>query len=90
MLKHNITASTPYPEICEMVAKELESACAKFPPFHSAHEGYAVLKEEVDELFDAIRANDFAHAREEAIQVAAMALRFIIDLKGCDKRGLRV
>lgn len=46
-------------------------------PFHSAHEAYAVLLEEVDELWEAIRANDLNNAIEEATQVAAMALRFL-------------
>lgn len=50
--------------------------------FNSQHEGYGVLKEEVDELWDAIKANDHKGARLEAVQVAAMALRFLIDLEG--------
>lgn len=48
--------------------------------FRSAHEGYAILKEEVDELWDAVRADDLDHAAMEAVQVAAMAIRFICDL----------
>ena len=46
----------------------------KFKPFNSSHEGFAVLKEEVDELWDAIKSNDLSAAQKEAIQVAAMAL----------------
>ncbi|MDF2537428.1 MAG: hypothetical protein K0S76_449 [Herbinix sp.] len=34
--------------IC-LVFKELKSANEKFPPFNSDHEGYAVIKEEVEE-----------------------------------------
>ena len=33
-----------------LVEKELQAANAKFPPFHSLHEGYAVLLEEVEEV----------------------------------------
>lgn len=33
-----------------LVQKELDAANKKFPPFHSAHEGYAVLLEETEEL----------------------------------------
>ena len=33
-----------------LVGKELSAANKQFPQFHSAHEGYAVIKEEVDEL----------------------------------------
>jgi len=48
-------------------------------PFHSAHEGFAILDEERDELWDEVKANDQFRAREEAIQVAAMATRFFIE-----------
>ena len=39
-------------EVIELVHKELESANKKFPMFKSMHEGYAVLKEEVEEAKD--------------------------------------
>jgi NTP pyrophosphatase (non-canonical NTP hydrolase) len=52
----------------------------------SAHEGYAVLLEEVDELWDEVKMNSRQRSikkmREEAIQVAAMAMRFVHDV--CD------
>lgn len=42
----------------------------------SLHEGYAILKEEVDELWDEIKANRTGKSvRGEALQVAAVALR---------------
>lgn len=67
--------------------EELESAMENFPAFNSAHEGFAVLKEEVDELWEAVRMKQggpgrLEHMRKEAVQVAAMALRFIVDV--CD------
>ena len=66
------------------VELELYSATAKFPKFHSTHEGYAVIKEEVDELWDAIKHNQGTYElKSEAIQVAAMAIRFLIDI--CDE-----
>ena len=58
---------------------ELRNAVRKFKPFNSAHEGYAVLKEEVDELWDDIKDNNRHGAWVEARQVAAMAARFILD-----------
>lgn len=73
-------------DIFDEIARELECAREKFPAFHSAHEGYAVLLEEVDELWQEIkvkRALDYPQAermRAEAIQVAAMAVRFIEDV----------
>lgn len=53
-----------------------------------AHEGYAVLLEEVDELWDEVKKNPrkdpacIARRRTEAIQIAAMAMRFVLDV--CD------
>ncbi len=62
------------------VGQELNSA-AKWPGFHSAHEGFAVLKEEVDELWDHVKVNqvkrDLVAMRGEAIQIAAMAVKFV-------------
>ena len=37
-------------DIRALVDKELAAANKRFPQFHSAHEGYAVIQEEVDEL----------------------------------------
>lgn len=37
-------------KIEELVAEELESANKKYPLFHSPHEAYAVLAEEVEEV----------------------------------------
>ena len=38
--------------IDELVFKELNSANTKFPLFSSAHHGYAVIKEEIEEVMD--------------------------------------
>lgn len=65
----------------EETRRELTRAREKWPAgFHSGHEGYAVLKEELEELWDAVKADDAAHARREAVQIAAMALRYLTDL----------
>jgi hypothetical protein len=77
------------------VGLEVDMASAKFPAFNSSHEGFAVLKEEVDELWDEVKKNPKkdplatspedgearrrAKMRAEAVQVAAMAIRFITD-----------
>lgn len=69
---------------------ELTKARQNWPPFNSAHEGYAVLLEEMDELWAHVKTNqkrrDLAAMRTEALQVAAMALRFAIDVCN-DERG---
>lgn len=66
---------------------ERYSARKNWPSFNSAHEGFAVLLEEVDELKAHVWTNqkrrDLASMRKEAIQVAAMALRFSIEV--CDE-----
>ncbi len=62
------------------VHAEMLRAQTKHPtPMRSAHEGYAILKEEVDEMWDAIKADNLDDAKKEAVQVAAMALRFLHD-----------
>lgn len=83
------------------VAQELDSARIKHAPMVSPHEGYAVILEELDELWDEVKkwrgsawkgvykgseswdeldAAAKARMRAEAIQIAAMALRFALDV----------
>lgn len=64
----------------KMIVDELNSAVVKFKPFSSPHEGYAVILEELDELWDDIKKNKSPEElRCEAKQVAAMAMRFLVD-----------
>lgn len=62
------------------IQAELNRA-AKYPPFNSAHEGYGVLLEEMDELKEHVwtrqKLRDLAKMRAEAVQVAAMSVKFI-------------
>ncbi len=73
-------------KIYSLTYNELNCAIEKHPiPMRSAHEGYAILKEEVDELWDAIKLNESSPVRdkkikEEAYHVAAMSLRFLMDV----------
>lgn len=68
-------------DILDEVLEELEKATTKFGPFASPHEGYAILLEEMNELWSAVKANDYsANTRNEAIQIAAMAIRFVYDI----------
>lgn len=59
---------------------EIDRATAKHGPFGTAHHGYAVILEELDEAWDEIKANNNARTREEMVQVAACAIRYLIDL----------
>ena len=65
--------------IIELV-NEIDRATKLYGPLKSTHEGYAVLLEEVDKMWDEIKKNDIDKAREEALQVAAMAIRFLMDI----------
>ena len=71
--------------VVSLVLEELSRARTKFPAgFHSGHEGYAVIQEELDELWQDVKRDRAFEAACEAIQVAAMALRFIDDCVGFD------
>lgn len=67
---------------------ELRRAKRLFAAFHSEHEGFAIILEELDELKAEIWKNqskrDRAAIRKEAVQLAAMAMRFVDDLCGED------
>lgn len=68
-------------EILQQVRAELFRAMDNFGSFHSRHEGYGVIKEELDELWDEIKANStWDKCDKEATQLAAMAVRFLLDL----------
>lgn len=64
------------------VKEELLEACRRFDPMASPHEGYAVILEELDELWAEIKANKGSSSagRAEAIQTAAMAIRYVVDV----------
>jgi len=49
--------------------------------FNSLHEGYAVIKEEFDELWDEIKMKKPNHInlRKEAVQVGAMILALLVE-----------
>ena len=70
----------------DLIAAECERAQAMFCPFNSSHEAYGVIREELDEFWDAVKANDGPGARAEAVQVAAMALRFLVEQPPMVKR----
>ena len=69
-------------KIIESIEKELNSAYDKFSDFNSYHEGYAVIKEELDELWDEVKnkKSDKEKMYGELIQIISMSIRFIQDL----------
>lgn len=73
------------------VEHELNNAMAAHGSMKSRHEAYAVIAEEVDEFWDEVKKNPVkmtlpefdkyqADMRKELVQIAAMAVRAIIDL----------
>ena len=75
--------SYPEEQIYSEVAREVERAQALFAPMHSAHEAAAVILEEYEEFWDEVKRKerDYLSMRKELIQLAAMAIRAILDLR---------
>jgi hypothetical protein len=71
-------------EAINLVVEEYYRARKKFAPFNSGHEGYAVILEELEELWTEIKADNKPKAHKEAIQLAAMALAYVIEVKNAD------
>ena len=68
--------------VLDEASSELARAIDKFGPMTSPHEGISVIREEFEELWDHVKRDTgrTAEARAEAIQLAAMALRYANDL----------
>ena len=68
----------------KLILGELSRATEANDTFHSAHEGYAVILEELDELKAEVWKRRVDRDRnkmlQEAVQVGAMAMRFIVDV----------
>lgn len=66
----------------DAVAAEYAKARRKHPRMHSGHEGYAVIAEELDELWDHVKGDTATGplAKKEACQVAAMAVAFMLEV----------
>jgi len=68
----------------DAILKEFSTASLKYGKFASAHEGYAIIHEELDELWDEVKKNGATREGKlmtrEAMQVAAMAMRFMVDM----------
>lgn len=64
---------------------ELIKAMTKHAPMHSPHEGSSVIREEFEELWAHVMVDTgrTPEARKEAMQIAAMGVRYALDL--CDK-----
>lgn len=65
-----------------LVTDELERILEEHDTRESCHAGYAFILEELDELWDEIKKDQGATHRgaSEAVQVAACAIRYLMDL----------
>jgi hypothetical protein len=69
--------------VLEDVRNELDTAYENFPDFRSAHEGVAIVEEEFLEFRDAAywpHKRGAGDEEEEARQLAAMAIRYLVDV----------
>lgn len=68
-------------DVMILIEAEYREASSKHPKFNSPHEGFAVIHEEFDELKAEVwkRKKSKRKMRSEAVQLAAMAIRFITD-----------
>ena len=68
-----------------IILAEFNAAAQKHAPMNSLHEAYAVILEEVDELWEETkkkqRLRNLPNVKTELRQIAAMALRALVDLK---------
>lgn len=74
-----------YKQTTDEVFEEVLRAKTLFPAdFTNQHEGYAVILEELEELWDEVKKNgrfyDLTRQKKEAIQCAAMCIRFATEL----------
>ena len=73
-----------YRRVQREVSEELDRALRKHKKMTNAHEGYAFILEELDELWDEIKVRQSKRRpkkmKREAIQVAAMAMRFVLEV----------
>ena len=74
-------------QVRELVKVELDAANERFPQFHSQHEGYAVLLEEVDELGDEVDAIE-GHMRDQWSNIRANEAS-LYAIKSIESRAVR-
>lgn len=75
-------------EALKNIKEEYLRAVKKYGVIDDAHQGYALILEELDELWDKVKLRPntidrLNSMRIEAIQVGAMAIRFIINSCEC-------
>ncbi len=71
-------------EAFKQIETEFLRASDLYPDLHSNHEAYAVIKEELDELWDEIKRSKETtgnkQIKHELIQIGAMVVRYLDNL----------
>ena len=88
-----ITKITPVPkpytfaDALADIGEEYIRASNMYPPMGSAHEGMAVIYEELCELWEEVRLKNpnKGNMKVEAVQLGAMCVRFLTDVIGRGK-----
>lgn len=87
--KHNMIMVPAFPDqnismLLGEVYSELKRAQTQYAPIHGMHEGHSLILEEVDEFWEHVKVKqtlrEHPKVHKELIQVAAMALRTILDV----------
>lgn len=75
---------SPVDDHMAAIEAEYRRVCSTFPPMHSAHEGLAIIREEYMDLERVISwyGADKRSCQVEATQLAAMCLRYLVDVVG--------
>jgi len=75
------------PKLTAEIGDELYKAACENGKYNSAHKGWAVIQEKLDELWEEVKKKkskrDTDLMRHKAIQIASTAIMFIIDI--CNK-----
>ena len=70
----------------ELIGIEQYRGVSKFGQYHSMHEAYAVIKEELEEFWDSVKANDPDPI--ELLHVCATARRALLELCAMGRREM--
>jgi len=86
------TIKTGLENYVEEIVAEYKMSVVRFGRHRSLHEAWAVIYEELDELWEAVRMKSDgdqrerrAIARKESKQIAAMALKLMVDIDAWGK-----
>lgn len=78
-MREGDTEAWLYDQAMDCLFKEYDYGLTKFGPYRSLHEAAAIIREEHDEFWEEVKANDVPRAAEEVLQLAATAIRAYVE-----------